>query len=160
MESAAGDEGAGGVAKPGSREGLGGDGGAGSGGGSGVKEEMDREAFLKMARYPVIRACDMVEELRLEALEAVVSGVERYASGGSALPSSSGGGGGAGGGGGGRGGDWEAAARYAKETMDKKFGGPWHCVVGEYFAFEITHELKNLLYVFASGYIAIVLWKG
>ena len=27
----------------------------------------------------------------------------------------------------------EAAARMIKENMDKKFGAPWHCVVGEYY---------------------------
>lgn len=33
-----------------------------------------------------------------------------------------------------------------KETMDKKFGSSWHVVIGEGFGFEITHEVKNLLY--------------
>lgn len=31
---------------------------------------------------------------------------------------------------------------------------------GEYYGFEVTHEVKNLLYVFAAGYLAIILWKG
>ena len=39
--------------------------------------------------------------------------------------------------------------------MDKKFGAPWYAVVGEGFGFEITHEVKNLLYIFFQGNMAI-----
>ena len=46
-----------------------------------------------------------------------------------------------------------------KESLDKKFGASWHCVVGESYGYEITHELKNLLYLFFAGSIAITLWK-
>ena len=46
-----------------------------------------------------------------------------------------------------------------KETMDKKFGQAWHVVIGEGFAFEITHEMKNLLYMFFGGNQAILVWK-
>lgn len=46
-----------------------------------------------------------------------------------------------------------------KETMDKKFGASWHAVVGEGYGFEITHEVKNLLYMFFGGNVAIVVWK-
>ena len=44
--------------------------------------------------------------------------------------------------------------------MDKKFGAPWHCVVGQNFAFEVTHEVKNMLYVYAAGTTAACIWKG
>lgn len=46
-----------------------------------------------------------------------------------------------------------------KDTMDKKFGPAWHVVVGMGFGFEITHEVKNLLYMFFGGNTAICLWK-
>jgi dynein light chain 4 len=46
-----------------------------------------------------------------------------------------------------------------KETMDKKFGQAWHVVIGEGFSFEITHEMKNLLYMFFGGSQAILVWK-
>lgn len=46
-----------------------------------------------------------------------------------------------------------------KETMDKKFGSSWHVVIGEGFGFEITHEVKNLLYMFFGGSLAICVWK-
>ena len=53
----------------------------------------------------------------------------------------------------------KGAARMIKETLDKKFGPAWHVVVGEGFGFEITHEIKNILYMFFGGSQAILLWK-
>jgi hypothetical protein len=35
---------------------------------------MDREAFLKMASYPLVRQSDMSEETRLEAIDICSSG--------------------------------------------------------------------------------------
>ena len=32
-----------------------------------------------------------------------------------------------------------------KETMDKKFGAPWHVVAGGYFSYEITYEVHSSL---------------
>jgi dynein light chain 4 len=40
--------------------------------------------------------------------------------------------------------------------MDKRAGSSWHVVIGEGFGFEITHEMRNLLYMFFGG--NIVLW--
>lgn len=54
---------------------------------------------------------------------------------------------------------FQAAAKMIKDTMDKKFGAAWHAVVGEGYGFEITHETKNLLYLFFGGNLAIMLWK-
>ena len=51
------------------------------------------------------------------------------------------------------------AAKFIKETMDKKFGASWHVVVGEGFGFELTHEVKNLLYMFFGGNVGICVWK-
>lgn len=31
----------------------------------------------------------------------------------------------------------QAAAKVIKEAMDKKYGGPWHCIVGEGFGFSV-----------------------
>lgn len=53
----------------------------------------------------------------------------------------------------------QAAAKMVKEAMDKKFGASWHVVVGEGYGFEITHEVKNILYMFFGGTIAIIMWK-
>jgi hypothetical protein len=35
---------------------------------------MDREAFLKLASYPLVRQSDMSEETRLEAIDICASG--------------------------------------------------------------------------------------
>ncbi|KAM5288547.1 dynein axonemal light chain 4 isoform 2-T2 [Ctenodactylus gundi] len=52
-----------------------------------------------------------------------------------------------------------SAAKMIKETMDKKFGSSWHVVIGEGFGFEITHEVKNLLYLYFGGTLAVCVWK-
>ncbi|KAJ8319184.1 hypothetical protein KUTeg_004275 [Tegillarca granosa] len=85
--------------------------------------------------YPLIRHSDMHDELRTEAMELCVTACEKFAN------------------------NNENAARMIKETMDKKFGASWHAVVGEGYGFEITHEVKNLLYMFFGGNMAIVVWK-
>ncbi len=54
----------------------------------------------------------------------------------------------------------EKAAQAVKEQMDKKFGAPWNVVIGENYAFEVTYEVKNLLYVFLGGVKGVLLWKS
>lgn len=44
--------------------------------------------------------------------------------------------------------------------MDKKFGTYWHCIMGEGFGFEITYELKHLMYMYFGGYIAVLVFKA
>ncbi len=72
------------------------------------------------------------------------------------------------------------AAKSLKEGLDKKYGAAWyahtivaievffvcdvrllrrHVVIGEGFGFEITHEVKHILYMFFGGNIAVVIWK-
>ena len=46
-----------------------------------------------------------------------------------------------------------------QQAMDTKFGPSWHAVIGEGFGFEITYEVKNLLYMFHAGTYSICLWK-
>ncbi|PSN44669.1 Dynein light chain 4 [Blattella germanica] len=102
--------------------------------GEGKKEE--QEAAKKIVHtYPLIRHSDMVEEMRGEVMELVVTACEKHAA------------------------NNEMAARMIKETMDKKFGPSWHTVVGEGFGFEISYECKNLLYMFFGGNLAICIWK-
>jgi len=38
------------------------------------EQPVDREAFLKLAKYPLIKHTDMLEEMRIEAVELCVSG--------------------------------------------------------------------------------------
>lgn len=37
-----------------------------------------------------------------------------------------------------------------KDQMDKKFGSPWHVVVGKGFAYEITYEVSTRSQLFSS----------
>merc|ERR1711944_111043 len=74
--------------------------------------------------YPLISHSDMNEEMRTEAMELCVTACEKFSSSN------------------------ENAAKHIKETMDKKFGASWHAVVGEGFGFELTHEVKNIMYMF------------
>lgn len=85
--------------------------------------------------YPLIRHCDMPEEMRIEAMETCVTACEKFSQ------------------------HNENAAKLIKESMDKKFGTAWHVVVGEGFSFEVTHETKCMLYMFFGGNVAICLWK-
>ena len=54
---------------------------------------------------------------------------------------------------------FQTAAKMIKEAMDKKFGSSWHAIVGEGYGFEITHETKNILYLFFGGNMAVTVWK-
>ena len=53
----------------------------------------------------------------------------------------------------------ENAARMIKETLDKKYSPSWHVVVGEGFGFEVSYELKKLMYMFFAGNLAVCVWK-
>ncbi|XP_030764199.1 dynein light chain 4, axonemal [Sitophilus oryzae] len=85
--------------------------------------------------YPLIRHSDMAEEIKTESMELVVTACEKHSA------------------------NNEAAAKMIKEEMDKKFGPPFHVVVGEDFGFEISYECTNLLYMFFGGNLAICIWK-
>ncbi|XP_023014311.1 dynein axonemal light chain 4 [Leptinotarsa decemlineata] len=99
-----------------------------------VKEKTDEHKKV-VHTYPLIRHSDMPEEIKTESMELVVTACEKFSS------------------------NNEAAARMIKEEMDKKFGPPFHVVVGEGFGFEISYECSNLLYMFFGGNLAICIWK-
>ncbi|XP_075220560.1 dynein axonemal light chain 4 isoform X1 [Lycorma delicatula] len=101
-------------------------------GGDGKKEEESKKI---VHTYPLVRNCDMVDEMKVEAMELCVTACEKHAA------------------------NNEAAARMIKEMMDKKFGPSWHAVVGEGYGFEISYECKSLLYMFFGGNVAICIWK-
>jgi len=96
------------------------------------KEEHDARKFHT---FPLVQQTDMPDEMRVEAMELCVTACEKF------------------------GNNNESAAKMIKESMDKKFGAAWHAVVGEGFGFEITHETKNILYLFFGGNMAVCLWK-
>ena len=49
---------------------------------------------------------------------------------------------------------------FGQDSMDKKFGAPWNVVLGQYYSFEITAEVKHLLYLFVQGSTAVLVWKS
>mmetsp|Transcript_43158 Transcript_43158/g.137837 ORF Transcript_43158/g.137837 Transcript_43158/m.137837 type:complete len:115 (+) Transcript_43158:137-481(+) len=108
-----------------------------------VEAVMDMEGYLRMAKYPIIRHTDMVEEVRAEAVELCITAVEKFCGGEGGLYNR----------------NFEKASQLVKEGMDKKFGGPWQVIFGEGFGFEVQYEVKNLLYMFHAGQIAILLFK-
>lgn len=97
--------------------------------------KLDR-AHLANYAGPLEKLSDMPEEMRAEAKDTVVSALEKFPD------------------------NYELASKFVKEQMDKKFGSPWHCVMGEGFGFEITYELKHLMYMYHRGYTAIVIFKA
>ncbi|GJQ71660.1 DLC-B [Trypoxylus dichotomus] len=101
----------------------------------GEPKEKESEAKKIVHTYPLIRHSDMAEEVKQEVMELVVTACEKHSA------------------------NNEAAARMIKDQMDKKFGPPFHVVVGEGFGFEISYECKNLLYMFFGGNLAICVWK-
>ena len=50
-------------------------------------------------------------------------------------------------------------AQLIKESMDKKFGATWHVCVGEGFGFEVTHQAKNLVFVYYGPTLGILSFK-
>ncbi|KAK9859772.1 hypothetical protein WJX84_003532 [Apatococcus fuscideae] len=95
----------------------------------------DMEAFFKMAKYPLVRQTDMLAEMREEAVDVCVTAVEKHQA------------------------DMEKCTQAIKEALDRKFGPRWHVIAGNYFSFEITHECKNLLYLFIGGTTGVLVWK-
>ena len=53
----------------------------------------------------------------------------------------------------------EMCAKMIKEILDKKFGPSWHVIVGEGFGFEISYEVKMMLYMFSAKFSAVAVWK-
>lgn len=76
----------------------------------------------------------MAEEVRVEAVDLVVTAVEKFPT------------------------NYEAASKTIKESMDKRAGSSWHVVVGEGFGFEMTHEMKNMLYMYFGGNLVTVVF--
>ena len=55
--------------------------------------------------------------------------------------------------------DFSAAAKQVKELMDKKYNENWIVIIGEGFAFEVTHEVKHVLWMYNCD-IAILCYKA
>eukprot|EP00095_Tigriopus_kingsejongensis_P002998 snap_masked-scaffold784_size97500-processed-gene-0.4 protein:Tk02998 transcript:snap_masked-scaffold784_size97500-processed-gene-0.4-mRNA-1 annotation:"hypothetical protein CAPTEDRAFT_157041" len=94
-----------------------------------AKDEQDQAKKI-LFTYPMIKETDMTEDMKVEVLEVCVNACEKHTS------------------------NNESAAKTIKESLDKKFGCSWHVVVGEGFGFEVSYEIKNLMYMFFAGNLA------
>ncbi len=108
-------------------------GGAGAGD-QALKDENESTKRI-MFTYPMIKQTDMNEEMRGETMELCVNACEKHSA------------------------NNESAAKMIKEGLDRRFGPSWHVVVGEGFGFEVSYELKNLMYMFFAGNLAVCAWK-
>ena len=81
----------------------------------------------------------MSEEMQSEAKEAIITGVDKSTADTKI--------------------DMAAACKYVKETMDKKYGASWHCMMGKGFAYDITSNKENLLYGYYAGSLGVLLYK-
>ena len=99
-------------------------------------ENASMEQMKKMMNYPLIKNCDMTEEMRQDCSDLVITAVEKHAN------------------------NFEAAARLVKEAMDKKYNESWVVVIGEGFSFEVTHQVKHVLWMYTSNSVAVLVYKG
>ncbi|KAJ3076128.1 Dynein light chain 4, axonemal [Podochytrium sp. JEL0797] len=95
--------------------------------GGAEKVAADDKDSRKNFNYPLVKVCDMVDELKTEVVDMVVTAVEKHI------------------------GNYEVAAKVIKELMDKRCGSSWHVVVGEGFGFDVTHEMRNLMFMYFGG---------
>ncbi|KAA0157556.1 hypothetical protein FNF27_00562 [Cafeteria roenbergensis] len=93
--------------------------------------------FKKVMAKPLVKHTDMPHEMSSEAVEIVVSAVDKY------LTSE----------------NFEKASQMIKENMDKRYGPTWHCVIGEGFGFEITYESRQVLYMQYQERHSILVYK-
>ena len=101
-----------------------------------AEQKEDTESSKRVIyTYPMVKQTDMPDDMKAEVMEMCVNACEKHTT------------------------NNENAAKMIKEALDKKFGTSWHVVVGEGFGFEISYELKNLMYMFFAGNIAVCAWK-
>ena len=53
----------------------------------------------------------------------------------------------------------KSTAQMIKNTMDKKFGSTWHCIIGEGFGFDVTCQRKYLLHIY-YGCTGVLCYKS
>lgn len=53
----------------------------------------------------------------------------------------------------------QKASQLIKDTMDKKFGATWHVCIGEGFGFEVTYQARNLMYLYYSAKLGVLVFK-
>lgn len=54
----------------------------------------------------------------------------------------------------------QSACRLVKETMDKKYGEYWCVIIGGGFGFEVTHEVKHVIWLYFGGQLSVLVFKA
>lgn len=108
-----------------------------------VTEDVDNETLLELKKIigkPIVEKGDMGSDLRSEATDCIASAVDACMGQNAKLT-------------------YESASQQIKEQMDKKFGPTWHCIVGEAMGFSVTYNKGNMIYMYAGGKVAVLLFK-
>lgn len=53
----------------------------------------------------------------------------------------------------------ELASKFIKESLDKKFGPAWQCIIGEGFAYDISVQSDAYLLMFYNGNLGCLVFK-
>jgi dynein light chain 4 len=53
----------------------------------------------------------------------------------------------------------ELSTKYIKETLDKKFGPSWQCIIGEGFAYDISVQSDACLLMVYNGNLGCLVFK-
>lgn len=103
---------------------------------SNAGNELDEEEFQKSMKKPLVKYSDMPTEMGNEAVEVCTMALDKFLANR----------------------DWESASILIKNTLDKKFGASWACVIGEAFGFDISTQQKMLLHLY-YGKVGILCYK-
>ena len=99
--------------------------------------DISESELRKIMGVPILKSADMVPaETMNEAKDIITMSVDKFAATK----------------------NYELMAKLIKETMDKKFGQMWHCVIGEGFGFEIMYQQRNMIFIY-YGEIGILVYK-
>ena len=104
---------------------------------------LDQEEFTKWKEsninVPIIKESDMLQDMREEVQELLVTCMERCT--------------------GSEGTDIQAAGKLIKESMDRRYSPAWHCIIGEGFAYEVSRQLNSTILMYYKGTHSILLFK-
>jgi len=105
----------------------------------------------KLMNRPLIKETDMNQEMQVDVIDAISSGLENNQiinvnidkNANPAIQVY----------------NYEVAAKCIKDSLDKKFGPSWHCILGEGYAVDVTMQKKSLMFLF-YGNCAVLIFKS
>lgn len=98
--------------------------------------QLTEQEYRKLSSKPHVKHNDMTAELCNEAMEIITMACDKHA------PQR----------------NYEAAAQLIKQSMDKKFGTFWHCIIGEGYGFDVSYQQRHMMYVY-TGEIGVLVYK-